>query len=291
MEGWTRSPESAAQLAAKPYAVHAIDIIDRSAIEAAASAFDAVIHCASSGGGGTESYRRVYVEGCRNLLAGLQPRRFIYTSSTSVYAQTDGEWVDEESTTEPVHETGKILREAEEFVRQNGGLVARLAGIYGPGRSALLRKFLSGEARIDNGGARYLNQVHRDDIAAALLHLVASSVDRSSAASIVNVADNQPITQREAYAWLARKLDRPLPARRAAPGERKRGASNKRVSNQKLRALGWEPKFPTFPIGMETSVLPAFPTLGRLIVRQPGGVADPLPYQAKMSRFIESGHM
>ncbi len=57
-------------------------------------------------------------------------------------------------------------------------MVARLAGIYGPGRSALLRKFLSGEARIENGGERYLNQVHRDDIAAALLHLVASSIER-----------------------------------------------------------------------------------------------------------------
>ena len=85
----------------------------------------------------------------------------------------------------------KSCAKTEEFVRQNGGLVARLAGIYGPGRSALLRKFLSGEARIDNDGQRYLNQVHRDDIAAALLHLVASSIERSSAASIVNVTDDR----------------------------------------------------------------------------------------------------
>jgi nucleoside-diphosphate-sugar epimerase len=262
VEGWTRSPESAAQLAAKPYAVHAIDITNRRAVQAAGGGFDAVIHCASSGGGGTESYQRVYFEGARNLLAGLEPRRFIYTSSTSVYAQTNGEWVDEESAAEPAHETGKILRDTEDFVRQNGGLVVRLAGIYGPGRSALLRKFLSGEAHIDNGGGRYLNQVHRDDIAAALLHLVASSIEPSSAAPIVNVADDQPITQREAYTWLARKLDRPLPAVAARPSERKRGASNKQVSNRKLRALGWEPKFPTFPIGMERSVLPAFPTMG-----------------------------
>ena len=262
VEGWTRSPGSAAQLAAKPYAVHAIDIANRSAVQAAASAFDVVIHCASSGGGGTESYYRVYLEGANNLLAGLQPRRFIYTSSTSVYAQTMGEWVDEESATEPVHETGRILRKAEEFVRQNGGLVARLAGIYGPGRSALLRKFLSGQARIDNDGQRYLNQIHRDDVVAALLHLVTSSIACSSAASVVNVADDQPITQREAYAWLARKLDRPLPAVAARPSERKRGPSNKRVSNRRLRGLGWEPKFPTFSIGMERSVLPAFPTMG-----------------------------
>lgn len=262
VEGWTRSPESAAQLAAKPYAVHAIDITNRSAIEVAAGGFDVVIHCASSGGGGTESYQRIYLEGARNLLAGLKPRRFIYTSSTSVYAQTSGEWVDEESVTEPVHETGKILRQAEAFVRQNGGLVARLAGIYGPARSALLRKFLSGEARLDNGGERYLNQIHRDDIAAALLHLSATPIECSSAAPVVNVADDQPITQREAYTWLAKKLDRPLPAAAAGPSERKRGASNKRVSNRKMRALGWQPKFPTFPIGMERSVLPAYPALG-----------------------------
>jgi len=263
VEGWTRSPEAAAQLAAKSYTVHAVDIANRSAVqEAAASPFDVVIHCASSGGGGTERYHRVYVEGTNNLLAGLQPRRFIYTSSTSVYAQTTGEWVDEESVAEPIHETGKILRRAEEFVRQNGGLVVRLAGIYGPGRSALLRKFLSSEARIENDGQRYLNQVHRDDVAAALFHLVGASTKRSPVVSVVNVTDDQPITQREAYAWLARKLERPLPAVVARPSERKRGTSNKRVSNGKMRMLGWEPKFPTFPIGMERSVLPAYPALG-----------------------------
>jgi nucleoside-diphosphate-sugar epimerase len=261
VEGWTRSSGSAAQLTAKPYVVHAIDITNRSAVQAAASAFDVVIHCASSGGGGTESYQRVYLEGANNLLAVLQPPRFIYTSSTSVYAQTKGEWVDEESAAEPVHETGKILRRAEEVVRQNGGLVARLAGIYGPGRSALLRKFLSGQARLDNEGQRYLNQVHRDDVAAALRHFVVSSMEYSSAA-VVNVTDDQPITQREAYEWLANKLDRPPPPGSAWPSERKRGASNKRVSNRKLHAFGWKPKFPTFPIGMENSVLPAFPTLG-----------------------------
>lgn len=262
VEGWTYSPESAGQLAEKPYPVHAVDIADRAAVQAAANRFDAVIHCASSGGGGVASYRLVYLEGARNLFGELQPRIFIYTSSTSVYAQTSGEWVNEESAAEPTHETGRILRETEEFVRHNGGLIARLAGIYGPGRSALLRKFLSGDARIEDGGERYLNQAHRDDIAAAALHLVSLTDGRLAAGSIVNVVDDQPITQREAYAWLAAKLNRPIPAAAAGPDERKRGASNKRVSNRKLRALGWKPKYPTFAIGMEKSVLPAQPTLG-----------------------------
>ena len=73
VEGWTHSGESAAQLADKPYAVRAVDIAEPSAMEAAAGRFDAVIHCASSGGGGAESYRRVYLEGARNLLAALRP--------------------------------------------------------------------------------------------------------------------------------------------------------------------------------------------------------------------------
>jgi nucleoside-diphosphate-sugar epimerase len=263
VEGWTHSLESAAQLADKPYSILAVDIADSAAVrKAAAARFDAVIHCASSGGGGAAGYRRVYFEGAKNLLASLRPCTFVYTSSTSVYAQTDGEWVDEISPAEPARETGRILRETEELVRQEGGVVARLAGIYGPGRSALLRKLLSGEARLDEAGARYLNQVHRDDIAAALVHLVVLSNEQSVIPSIVNVTDDQPITQREAYSWLAAKLNRPLPVVAAKPAERKRGVSNKRVSNRKLRALGWEPKFPSFASGMERSVLPALSTMG-----------------------------
>ncbi|HEY5035873.1 MAG TPA: NAD-dependent epimerase/dehydratase family protein [Chthoniobacterales bacterium] len=257
VEGWTHSGESAAALKGKPYQVRAVDIADCAAVAAAASRFDAVVHCASSGGGGAEGYRRVYLEGARNLMEALHPPRFIFTSSTSVYAQKDGEWVDEESAAEPAHETGKILREAEEFVRQNHGAIARLAGIYGPGRSALLRKFLAGEARIEGDGSRFLNQVHRDDAAAALVFLASAPHE-----DVFNVADNEPITQRAAYAWLAARLERTLPPTADSIAARKRGASNKRVSNRKLRALSWTPRFPTFQAGMEHSVLPTLARLG-----------------------------
>ncbi|HEY1581947.1 MAG TPA: NAD-dependent epimerase/dehydratase family protein, partial [Chthoniobacterales bacterium] len=226
VEGWTHSEESAAQLAGKSFAVRAVDISDRAAVELAAGEFEAVIHCASSGGAGLESYRRVYLEGARHLLAVLHPQRFLYTSSTSVYAQTDGEWVDEESAAEPQHATGRVLRETEDLVRQNGGLVARLSGIYGPGRSALLRRFLSGEARLEENGARYLNQAHRDDIASALLQLISAPNE----SQIVNVTDDEPRTQRACYEWLAQELSRPLPPSVVREMERKRGSSNKRVS-------------------------------------------------------------
>lgn len=259
VEGWTHSLESAAQLSGKPYAVRAVDITNVDAVQKAAAHFDVVLHCASSGGGDAESYRHIYLEGARNLLSRLQPGRFVFTSSTSVYAQTDGAWVDEKSTADPLHESGKVLRETEEFVRQNGGVIARLAGIYGPGRSALLRKFLSGEARIEEDGERYLNQVHRDDIASALLHLTNAPNETGT----INVTDNQPQSERACYEWLATRFQRPLPPSVQRAVGRKRGASNKRVSNQKLRALGWEPRFPTFQDGMEKSVLLASPEVAR----------------------------
>ena len=257
VEGWTHSAESAVQLANKPYALQAVDITSVDAVKKAAREFDAVIHCASSGGGGAESYRRVYLEGARNLFSVLQPPAFLYTSSTSVYAQTGGEWVDEESVAEPTHETGQILRQTEELVREGGGIVARLAGIYGPNRSALLRKFLSGEARITGDGERYLNQVHRDDIARALFLLVTLPNEQRQAASIFNVADDEPLTERTCYKWLAARLSRPTPPKSTTARTGKRGLSNKRVRNAKLRGVGWTPHFPTFAIGMENSVLPA----------------------------------
>ena len=251
VEGWTHSEDSASQLSAKPYPVRAVDITDGNAVQGAARTFNAVIHCASTGGGGPESYRRIYFYGAKNLIQILEPDRFLFTSSTSVYAQTNGEWVDEDSAAEPQHETGKLLRETERFVRQGGGIVARLAGIYGPGRSALLRKFLTGEARLENGGERYQNQAHRDDIASALLHLAKLPNDPG----LVNVTDDEPLTQRECYEWLAAKLHRPLPPETRQTRARKRGSSNKRISNQKMRALGWAPQFPSFRAGMEKSVL------------------------------------
>ena len=255
VEGWTRSRESAAQLAQKRYSVRPVDLASPNEVKPAAREFDVIIHCASSGGGGVETYRRTYHEGVQNLLALLHPPVFIFTSSTSVYAQTTGEWVDEESAAEPAHETGRILRETEEFVRQKGGMIARLAGIYGPGRSALLRKFLSGEARIEGNGGRFINQVHRHDIATALFLLAQLPNEQRTGNLIFNVVDNQPITQRACYAWLAARLGRPIPPTTITATERKRGASNKRVSNAKLRRLHWTPRFPTFESGMEHSVL------------------------------------
>ena len=256
VEGWTQSAESAAKLAAKPYPVYGIDITDEARISAYAGVFDAIIHCASSGGGDVDAYRQIYLNGACRLLDRFGGSRMLFTSSTSVYAQRDGSWVTEESETKPARETGRILLETEELVLGHGGIVARLAGIYGPGRSALLTKFLAGEATLHARNDRFVNQVHRDDIAAALFLLLNRP---TSTGEIYNVVDDQPILQSECYRWLAGKLDRPVPPLGSSTPTSKRGVTNKRVSNAKLRGIGWTPQYPTFAEAMGKSIVASFP--------------------------------
>jgi nucleoside-diphosphate-sugar epimerase len=258
VEGWTRSAESVATLSAKPYPICEVDISRRAKVAERTGTFDAVIHCASSSGGDAEMYRQVYLDGTRNLLEMFPGSKLLFTSSTSVYAQRDGSWVTEESEIKPTRETSQTLLETEGLVLANGGIVARLAGIYGPGRSALLTKFVEGTAIIDAENDRFVNQVHRDDIAAALFSLLSRE---GQSGQIYNVVDDEPTLQGECYRWLAQRLNRPPPPVGRLSRQRKRGDSNKRVSNAKLRRLGWTPQYPTFAEAMEKSILPSFAEL------------------------------
>jgi nucleoside-diphosphate-sugar epimerase len=252
-EGWTASAKSAAALSAKPYPIRQVDISNHDQVAEHPGTFDAVVHCASSRGGGVESYRQIYLNGARNLLDRFIGTKMLFTSSTSVYAQRDGSWVTEESETKPARETGRVLLETEKVMLGRSGAVARLSGIYGPGRSALLSKFLDGTAIIDPENDRFVNQVHRDDIASALFLLVNGGWQERQ---IYNVVDNQPMLKSDCYRWLAQRLNRPLPPIRELTEQRKRGDTNKRVSNAKLRSLGWTPQYPAFADAMEKSILP-----------------------------------
>jgi len=256
VEGWTRSAQSASALSTKPYSVRVVDIVDTTMVGSSKSEFEVVLQCASSGGGDAEEYRRVYLEGARNLLHAFPAAALLFTSSTSVYAQRNHEVVNESSLAEPVHEKGQILRETEKLVLAYQGIVARLGGIYGPGRSFLLRKFLAGEAVIDPENDHVINQAHRDDIASALFLLAERRAELRG--EIYNVVDDQPIVAGEVYKWLGSRLHRPLRQGGTPPSSRKRGESNKRVSNQRLRALGWAPRYANFAAAMSESILPSF---------------------------------
>jgi nucleoside-diphosphate-sugar epimerase len=181
--------------------------------------------------------RDVYVGGLGNVLDTLpECDRFIYVSSTSVYGQADGGWVNEESATEPTEESGRIVLEAERLLRSRrpDAIVLRFAGIYG--RERLLRKksLLAGEPFAGDAD-KWLNLIHVDDGADAVIAVEA----RGSAGETYNIADGEPVTRRAFYAKLAELLGAP-PARfdhRVEPG-----SANRRISNDKAKMLGWSPR-------------------------------------------------
>jgi nucleoside-diphosphate-sugar epimerase len=244
--GLTASAESAKRLRGEPFPVYPIDVSIPDALgKLPQRRFDIVIHCASSGRGGVESYRSVFVEGSRNLFSAFDFDHLLISSSTSVYAQTDGSAVNEESPATPERETGRILLSAESLVLGQGGTVARLAGLYGPGRCVPLEKLLREAALLEGEGERVLNSIHQTDAVSALALLA-----DAKPGGIFNVTDNHPVTQREWFEWICGMLAMKLPAAVPRDLNRKRGWTNKRVSNKKLRALGWEPRYPSFREGL-----------------------------------------
>lgn len=247
--GITHSAESAARLSKdKPWVALACDISSAAAVSelrGQVGEVQAFIHCASSSKGGAEMYQAVYVNGMKHLLASFPEAWPLYTSSTSVYSQIDGCTVDETSPAEPTKETGRLLREAENLALQHQGAVARLAGIYGPGRSFLLKNLLEGSSGIEiNEGApdgRLINQIHADDAASALVHLVTQKLS-----GIYNVVDDAKITQRDCLLKLATVFNLPAPGIKPPDAARKRGWTHKHVSNHKLRGTGWSPQYPDY---------------------------------------------
>jgi nucleoside-diphosphate-sugar epimerase len=225
--------------------------------------FDWVVNCVASRGGSAEDYRRIYLQGTRHLiewLAAGPPQKLVYTSSTSVYGQTDGSWVNETSPTEPLVDTAKVLLETEELLlgqsdsrvhsphQKLPAVVLRVAGIYGPDRGHWFKQFLKNEARIEGEGKRFLNMIHRDDAVGCIL----AALKDGRPEEIYNAVDDEPVSQMDFFQWLAEDLGKDLPP--SVPensGEnRKRGVTNKRVSNRKLKTeLGYEFKYPNFRIG------------------------------------------
>jgi nucleoside-diphosphate-sugar epimerase len=227
------------------------DLLDVDRLRALPSRIEVVFYTASAGGGDDRAYRSAYVDGLRYLLAALDGhpvRRFLYTSSTGVYTQSAGEWVDEESAAEPEHFSGRRLLEGEHLLLRSRfpATVVRLAGIYGPGRSRLVERVRQVEAVIPGDGPVYANRIHRDDCAGVLRHLMALE----SPAPLYAAADHEPADLATVLRWIAQRLRVPPPRVEAAEtGARYGRTSNKRVRNGRLLASGYLFRYPTFREG------------------------------------------
>jgi nucleoside-diphosphate-sugar epimerase len=209
-----------------------------------------------------DDYRAIYVDGLRHLLDALQHQRqqlsrIFFTSSTTVYTQSDGGWVDEGSPTEPVHFAGIRMLEAERLVL--GGpfpaTVLRLAGVYGPGRERLIERVRQGHAVCPDESPVYTNRIHRDDCAGALQHLMTlSTLD-----DVYIGVDHEPADECAVLRWLAAQLGVPAPRvgpppradrrRPRGPPRPQRRAGNRRCRNAKLASSGYEFQYPTYREG------------------------------------------
>jgi nucleoside-diphosphate-sugar epimerase len=227
---------------------------------------DWVVFAASSGGRGADAARRVYVEGLRNVVAEYgdrtsPPDRLVYTSSTGVYGDHGGDWVDEQTPLDPTTEKTAVLAEAERVAREEApdagldGTVARFAGLYGPDRYRLDRYL---EGPVTEG---YLNMVHRDDAAGAVAHLLEADAARDD---VVLVVDDDPVDKWAFADWLAAECGVDAPPKRTtaerldagdlSEAARRRVQTSKRCSNDRLRALGYEFAYPTYREGYRAAI-------------------------------------
>jgi nucleoside-diphosphate-sugar epimerase len=237
---------------------------------------DAVVFAASSGGRGADAAREVYVDGLRTAIDHFgsrenSPAQFAYTSSTGVYGDHGGDWVDEETPLDPTTEKTEVLVEAERVARELAtehgmdATVVRFAGLYGPDRYRLTRYL---EGPVTEG---YLNMIHRDD-AAGVVRFALTGADGDAGvgredgpdADVLLAVDDEPVSKWEFADWLADEagVDRPekqtVEERLAAgdlsaPAER-RLRTSKRCSNDRLRSLGYEFAYPTFREGYRAAV-------------------------------------
>ena len=246
--GLKRSP-----LADAPFDMLYADLLKPDTLTALAPRYDFVVYTATPGSMTPEAYEDAYVNGLANLMAATAAPAYhcFLVSSTGVYGQCAGEWVDETSVTEPTRFSGKILLQSEQQVQQTwpGSVVVRFAGIYGPGRLRLIRKVESGEPLVTEP-PRYTNRIFREDCVNLLAFLMDKSQQGEPLDSVYLGCDDAPGADVEVLDFIADRMGvEHLP--RKADENSGETSQNKRCSNARIRALGYEFLYPTYREGYE----------------------------------------
>jgi nucleoside-diphosphate-sugar epimerase len=261
--GVRRSPDGLDAIEATGATAVQADVTDADDLSAVPDV-DSLVFAASSGGRGAEAAERVYVDGLQTVIEAFgnrafSPDRLIYTSSTGVYGDHDGDWVDETTDLSPTTEKTRVLAEAERIARDVApeygidGSVVRFAGLYGPNRYRLDRYL---EGPVTEG---YLNMIHRDDAAGAVRFALESSDEE-----LLLAVDDEPVEKHAFADWLADEcgVDRPPKRTKAerleddtlSAAARRRILTSKRCSNERLRELGYDFEYPTYREGYRAAI-------------------------------------
>ncbi|MGD9020564.1 MAG: NAD-dependent epimerase/dehydratase family protein [Lysobacterales bacterium] len=207
---------------------------------------DALVYMPTPASRDRAGYEAIFIEGWKNLWAALdqKPQRTLLVSSTAVYGQSDGAWVDEQTPSRPAGFNGEVLLQMERLASActDKLVVARLSGIYGPGRSGrLLAQAATPGLEVRKTPPLFTNRIHREDAAAALHHLLALEKPEP----LYLVSDDQPAPRFDVLEWLTQELDKPAPV----PVVEEHGGQGKRVSNRRLRASGFDLRYPGYVDG------------------------------------------
>jgi nucleoside-diphosphate-sugar epimerase len=202
---------------------------------------DAVVFTATPDTRDEAIYRRVFVHGLARMLDANPDARVVLASSSAVYGNHDGGWVDEDTPPAPPGFNGRVLLEAEALVQGQRGSAVRLAGLYGPGRLQLVERLRAGQARVPRSHPFHVNRIHVDDAASALMH----ALDDPSPAPVYVGVDDTPLPMHELYDAIAVACGAPLPLEGPPPA----GIGSKRLRNHRLRATGWQPAWPDARLG------------------------------------------
>lgn len=212
---------------------------------------DYLVYSAAATNHDEAGYQAAYVEGLKHTLNwlkqhGQQPKRLLFVSSSGVYVQQGGEWVDETSPTEATNYSGRIMLQAEQVALHSNlpASVVRLTGIYGPGRERLLGQVRQGY-RVAVDPPLYGNRIHADDAAGLLAFLLKADQQGEALDDCYIGVDNEPAPLAEVVNWLRERLGVTEWADEASV----RRAGSKRCSNARAKALGWEPRYPSYREG------------------------------------------
>ncbi|WP_339545329.1 SDR family oxidoreductase [Pseudomonas sp. RA_35y_Pfl2_P32] len=214
-------------------------------------AVDYLVYCAAATDHDEAGYRAAYVQGLQHVLGWLNdygqvPDRLLFVSSSSVYEQQDGGWVDETSQALASAYSGRVMLEAEQVALGSGipASVVRLTGIYGPGREWLLTQVRRGY-RVAIDPPLYGNRIHADDAAGLLAFLLNANHQGVALDDCYIGVDDAPAPLAEVVTWLREYLGVTEWAEDASV----RRTGSKRCSNARAKALGWAPQYPSYREG------------------------------------------
>jgi nucleoside-diphosphate-sugar epimerase len=214
--------------------------------------FEHIFFIVSADSRNENSYHDIYETGIDNLLnkfaqAGSQQAPWIFVSSTSVYGQNQGEWVDEDSETKPNKSTSlKIVQAEQKLMAINpANVVVRFSGIYGAGREYLLRMAKQAPS-IQQHPPTFTNRIHQRDCVGVLQFLFEQRVAGINLEQCYVASDDDPAPLWDVISWLAVQMQCDPPIAQIAGHD---SDMNKRCRNDRLKKLGYSFIYPDYKAG------------------------------------------